>query len=145
MSVTVAQDTAIERLDVSAYTIPTDRPEADGTLAWDSTTLMLVEAHAGGHAGLGWTYGPAAIAALVRDVLGDAVVGGDALDVPAAGGGAGPRLGRVHPLPRWPARRPPRRVGGAGPDAREDEGRQPARRRPPPRRSRARWWATRSS
>lgn len=29
----------IERVDVSAYTIPTDRPEADGTLEWDSTTL----------------------------------------------------------------------------------------------------------
>src|SRR5207253_5588083 len=37
MSITVAQDTSIERLDVSAYTIPTDRLEADGTLAWDST------------------------------------------------------------------------------------------------------------
>jgi L-alanine-DL-glutamate epimerase-like enolase superfamily enzyme len=92
MSVTVAQDTPIERLDVSAYTIPTDRPEADGTLAWDATTLVLVEAHAGGHAGLGWTYGPAAIAALVRDALSDAVLGGDALDVPAAWAAAGRRL-----------------------------------------------------
>ena len=29
-----------------AYTIPTDAPESDGTFAWDSTTLVLVEAHA---------------------------------------------------------------------------------------------------
>jgi RimJ/RimL family protein N-acetyltransferase len=35
------------RLDVSAYTIPTDAPEADGTLEWTSTTLVLVEANAG--------------------------------------------------------------------------------------------------
>ena len=36
-----------ERLDVSAYTVPTDRPESDGTLEWDSTTMVLVEASAG--------------------------------------------------------------------------------------------------
>ena len=28
------------------YTIPTDAPESDGTLAWDSTTSCVVEAHA---------------------------------------------------------------------------------------------------
>jgi hypothetical protein len=27
----------IERLDVSAYTVPTDSPESDGTIKWDST------------------------------------------------------------------------------------------------------------
>ena len=32
MSATVAHDTTVERLDVAAFTIPTDRPEADGTL-----------------------------------------------------------------------------------------------------------------
>jgi hypothetical protein len=26
---------AIERLDVSAYTVPTDFPESDGTYSWD--------------------------------------------------------------------------------------------------------------
>lgn len=92
MSITVAQDTAVERLDVAAYTIPTDRAEADGTLAWDSTTVVFVEAHGGGHAGLGWTYGPAAIAALVRGTLADTVRGRDALDVPGAWAAAGERL-----------------------------------------------------
>ena len=53
----VAGDVAVERLDVSASTIPTDQPESDGTLEWDSTTIVLVEAHAGGHTGIGWTYG----------------------------------------------------------------------------------------
>jgi L-alanine-DL-glutamate epimerase-like enolase superfamily enzyme len=32
----------IQRLTVSAYTVPTDLPESDGTYAWDSTTLVLI-------------------------------------------------------------------------------------------------------
>ena len=43
----------IRKLDVSAYTVPTASPESDGTLVWNSTTLVLVEAHAGGKIGLG--------------------------------------------------------------------------------------------
>src|SRR5436305_13333183 len=38
----------VERVMVSAYQVPTDKPESDGTLAWDSTTLVLVEITAGG-------------------------------------------------------------------------------------------------
>jgi hypothetical protein len=38
----------VERIGFSAFTLPTDGPEADGTFAWDSTTLVLVEASAGG-------------------------------------------------------------------------------------------------
>ena len=34
----------VEQLDVSAYTVPTETPEADGTLAWRETTLVLVRA-----------------------------------------------------------------------------------------------------
>ena len=41
-------DPRIERLDAAAYTIPTDSPESDGTLAWDSTTLVVVEATSAG-------------------------------------------------------------------------------------------------
>jgi hypothetical protein len=43
----------IERVEVSAYTIPTETPESDGTLEWDSTTLVLVRAHGGGRTGIG--------------------------------------------------------------------------------------------
>ena len=39
-----------------AYRIPTDQPEADGTLAWDKTTLVVVDVEAGGQTGLGYTY-----------------------------------------------------------------------------------------
>lgn len=74
----------IARLDVSAYRIPTDYPEADGTLAWDSTTLVVVEATGGGQRGIGLTYANAATARLVREDLADVVVGIDALAVTAA-------------------------------------------------------------
>jgi len=35
-------DTPVGRVAVSAYTVPTDAPEADGTFHWDTTTLVLV-------------------------------------------------------------------------------------------------------
>ena len=49
-------ETPIQRLEVSAYTVPTDVPESDGTYTWDSTTLVLVEVTAGNVQGLGYTY-----------------------------------------------------------------------------------------
>jgi L-alanine-DL-glutamate epimerase-like enolase superfamily enzyme len=83
--VAVAAETrvAVERLDVSAYEIPTDQPESDGTAEWDSTTIVVVEAHAGAETGLGYTYAPAAAGALVEEKLTDGVEGTDALS-PAA-------------------------------------------------------------
>ncbi|MDQ0144579.1 enolase C-terminal domain-like protein [Pseudarthrobacter niigatensis] len=74
----------IADVQTATYTVPTEGPEADGTFSWDSTTMVLVQAAAGGKTGLGWTYGPPAAAALVEDLLGPAVCGIDALDVPAA-------------------------------------------------------------
>jgi hypothetical protein len=47
----------VDRVEVSAYRIPTDAPtESDGTLVWTATTLVIVEAQAGGVTGLGYTY-----------------------------------------------------------------------------------------
>ncbi len=69
---------------MAVYTVPTDRPEADGTASWDSTTMVLVRVHAGGLVGTGWTYGPAACASVLRDVLTGVVRGRPALDVPGA-------------------------------------------------------------
>ena len=43
----------IRKLEVAAYTVPTDTPEADGTLTWDSTTMVVVHAHAGDACGMG--------------------------------------------------------------------------------------------
>jgi L-alanine-DL-glutamate epimerase-like enolase superfamily enzyme len=71
----------VERLDVAAYEFPLGEPESDGTLTWDSTTMVAVEAVAGAHVGVGYTYGARACAAVVADTLRDVVVGTDVLDV----------------------------------------------------------------
>jgi hypothetical protein len=56
MSMAVALPTAlVQEIEVAAYTIPTDAPEADGTLSWDSTTIVVVHAHAAGEWGLGYS------------------------------------------------------------------------------------------
>ncbi|MCB0120818.1 MAG: hypothetical protein KDE58_01180 [Caldilineaceae bacterium] len=66
----------VAELAVAVYRIPTDRPEADGTIAWEETTLVLVEAStASGHHGLGFAYADAAAAAIVRQTLAPAIIG----------------------------------------------------------------------
>lgn len=72
----------IERVDVSAYTVPTDFPESDGTLKWDSTTMVIVEATAGGKRSLGYTYADVATAKLIQELLVNIMVGRDAMSVP---------------------------------------------------------------
>ena len=74
----------IEKLAVYTYTIPTDLPESDGTLEWDSTTIVIVESLAGGETGLGYTYASHAAAALITEKLAPTVYGMNALDIPAA-------------------------------------------------------------
>jgi L-alanine-DL-glutamate epimerase-like enolase superfamily enzyme len=71
----------VERLDVSAYTIPTERPESDGTLEWDSTTVVLVEVAGGGKEGVGYTYSDTSAGTLVDGRLRSLVEGADALTV----------------------------------------------------------------
>ena len=44
----------IDTLQVDVFSIPTDRPESDGTLAWNSTTIVIVELRAGMTVGLGY-------------------------------------------------------------------------------------------
>lgn len=69
---------------VSVYRIPTDSPESDGTLEWDSTTLVLVEVAAGGKQGLGYSYADGATAILIREKLSGVVEHRDALDIMGA-------------------------------------------------------------
>ena len=78
------RESTIEQVVVSAYKVPTDFPEADGTYSWDSTTMVLVEATAGAVTGIGYTYADLATATLIRDKLADLVRGRDAMDVPGA-------------------------------------------------------------
>jgi L-alanine-DL-glutamate epimerase-like enolase superfamily enzyme len=72
----------IDALHVAAYEFPLQEPEADGTLTWDSTVMVVVGVSAGGRRGLGYTYGSAASGAVVADTLRDVVVGSDPMDVP---------------------------------------------------------------
>jgi L-alanine-DL-glutamate epimerase-like enolase superfamily enzyme len=76
--------TAIDQLDVSAYTVPTSSPEANGTLQWDQTTIVVVEARAGGVTGLGYSYADLSTAAFIGANLGKRVVGRDAMSPQAA-------------------------------------------------------------
>ena len=68
-------------LEVSSLTVPTDAPESDGTLEWDSTTIVIVEAALDGTRGLGFTYAPEAAATVVADLLAPVVRGADPDDV----------------------------------------------------------------
>ncbi|HVD12064.1 MAG TPA: enolase C-terminal domain-like protein [Gaiellaceae bacterium] len=74
----------VESLAVSAFTVPTDEPESDGTLEWNSTTIVVVEARAGDETGLGYTYAPAAAGKLVDEKLAEVVRGLDAFAVAEA-------------------------------------------------------------
>jgi L-alanine-DL-glutamate epimerase-like enolase superfamily enzyme len=82
-----AAEFPVESLTASAYTIPTDQPEADGTLEWESTTLLLVEARAAGCTGIGYSYTQQGAAAVVTGKLADVVAGLDALRPGAAWSG----------------------------------------------------------
>ncbi|QDV32390.1 enolase C-terminal domain-like protein [Tautonia plasticadhaerens] len=77
-------DASIDRLSASSYRIPTESPESDGTIAWDSTTLVLAEASGGGQTGIGYSYADRSAADLIGRKLSAAVVGLDAMDVPRA-------------------------------------------------------------
>ena len=77
----------VESVAVHAFEFPTDGPdgeEQDGTLTWSSTVMVLVEARAGGQAGIGYTYGDVSLARLVESKLAGVVTGADALAPPAA-------------------------------------------------------------
>jgi L-alanine-DL-glutamate epimerase-like enolase superfamily enzyme len=73
----------LHRPAVSVYTVPADAPEADSTLAWDSTTVVIAEVSAGDATGTGWTYGPPAVGDFLSGHLAPLVEGMSALDIPA--------------------------------------------------------------
>ncbi|MBZ9673657.1 enolase C-terminal domain-like protein [Mesorhizobium sp. ES1-3] len=75
-------DPIIADLTVSAFRIPTDAPEADGTATWDATTLVLVEVSAGRCVGMGFTYAGKSAAVLAAEKLAPIVKGGNAFDIP---------------------------------------------------------------
>ncbi len=74
----------VEQLVARAFTVPTDAPEADGTLRWDATTIVVVEAKAAGHTGVGYSYAAGATAPLIDHLLAEQILGADALSPPGA-------------------------------------------------------------
>jgi L-alanine-DL-glutamate epimerase-like enolase superfamily enzyme len=76
-------DAPVTKLDVSAYEVPTDGPESDGTLEWDSTTIVVVEAHANGVVGLGYTYGDVSVVRFIESKLTSVVEGRGVADISA--------------------------------------------------------------
>jgi L-alanine-DL-glutamate epimerase-like enolase superfamily enzyme len=75
---------AIDRIEVGAYTVPTDAPESDGTFEWHETTAIIVHARAGDAVGIGYSYAPIAAGDVIRSTLDGVVEGRDAMDVEGA-------------------------------------------------------------
>jgi L-alanine-DL-glutamate epimerase-like enolase superfamily enzyme len=74
----------VEGIEVAVHEIPTESPESDGTLEWDSTTAIVVRAHAAGQTGIGYTYGADSVGHFVESKLAEVVGGADAMHPAAA-------------------------------------------------------------
>mgnify|MGYP001795287871 CR=1 FL=1 len=74
---TINDSVRIQKVNIYAYTIPTDFPESDGTIEWDSTTLILVEIIAGNKTGIGYTYSNEATGYVIEHSLKKYVVDED--------------------------------------------------------------------
>lgn len=65
----------IDGVRTRVFTVPTEEPEADGTLQWDSTTAVVAIVSAAGKEGMGWTYSDAAVAGLIQRHLAGVIQG----------------------------------------------------------------------
>ena len=75
-------DVGISTVDCRVYRVPTDQPEADGTLRWSATTMVLVDVVAGGTTGTGWSYAGGGCREVVTGELAEVMIGADPMDVP---------------------------------------------------------------
>jgi len=73
----------IEDANVSVYKIPTQTPEADGTLDWDHTILVYVEIIGGGKMGIGYSYASLAAGVLIKELLSEKIIGMNIFDIPS--------------------------------------------------------------
>jgi L-alanine-DL-glutamate epimerase-like enolase superfamily enzyme len=71
------QDLSIHAVQVDLFTIPTDLPEADGTLSWNSTSMVLVRLDCAGVESLGYTYADRGTFAVAHELLDVIVHGSD--------------------------------------------------------------------
>ena len=77
----MAGDCLISSVEAATYVIPTDEPEADGTLGWDETAMVAVRVMAAGQVGLGWSYASPAAQHVVTGMLAGVVQGRDVMNV----------------------------------------------------------------
>jgi L-alanine-DL-glutamate epimerase-like enolase superfamily enzyme len=71
----------ITALRAEAFRVPTDAPEADGTFAWQATTIVVVHVEAGGEWGVGYSYADASVAGLVLGLLKKILEKRDSFDI----------------------------------------------------------------
>lgn len=92
MSTQRAEGPPIDLVKVSCYNIPTETHESDGTMAWNKTTMVLVELHAADTAGIGWSYADVSAGKLIESLLSEVVLGCNAFDIPRANAAMGYRV-----------------------------------------------------
>ncbi len=80
----VSRDPIIDAVEVSAFTVPTDGPESDGTLEWSETTAVVVELQAGDRRAIGYTYTDKAAVPLIADKLSSVLLGRTPFDTAGA-------------------------------------------------------------
>jgi L-alanine-DL-glutamate epimerase-like enolase superfamily enzyme len=78
----MAVSAPITHVHAQALRFPTDAPEADGTICWRSTTMVMATVEAAGATGLGYTYADEAAASLINRVLAGRIAGKAAANIP---------------------------------------------------------------
>jgi L-alanine-DL-glutamate epimerase-like enolase superfamily enzyme len=79
-AVTAKPSARIEGVEVRAYQVPTATDqESDGTLTWDSTSVVVVEIHALGATGLGYSYCHPSAAELIETKFASLIEAADPL------------------------------------------------------------------
>lgn len=73
----------VDEITVGVYVVPTDAQEPDGTIAWDSTTMIVVRVRSGDHVGTGWTYGAPQCGDIVTSLLAPIILGKTVVDIGA--------------------------------------------------------------
>jgi L-alanine-DL-glutamate epimerase-like enolase superfamily enzyme len=79
----ISRPSVLAGIDASAFVIPTDAPESDGTIEWNATTLIVVRATSAGVIGVGFSYADESAAGLIHRTLAPTLEGRSAMDVEA--------------------------------------------------------------
>ncbi len=77
------RDHASDALESRVRTVPTDQPEAEGTLERDAATTVIAELRSGAHSGIGYIYAHNGTVQVIADPLCEALPGRNPLDIPA--------------------------------------------------------------